>query len=66
MAELVDLKIGDRLQLSALGSERCPRLAGKIGTVKGFIQHSNTISVHFDGNKSSTSIHRNYIELIQS
>jgi hypothetical protein len=60
--EGVELQVGDRFQLSLLGAERCPRMAGRIGTVAALILNSGTITVRFDGNKRSTRIHRDYIE----
>jgi hypothetical protein len=54
-------KVGDRFKMSALGAKR-PRLASKVGTVTAKIQNSRTVSVRFDGNKRSTSIHQDYIE----
>jgi hypothetical protein len=60
----IELNIGDRIRLSRLGLERCPRLASGIGTVTGLKLNSSTIIVRFDGNKRPTSIHRDYIERI--
>ena len=57
-----NLEVGDRFKLSVTGSQRCPRLAAKLGTVAGLIPYSKTITVRFDGNKTTTAIHRDYIE----
>jgi hypothetical protein len=40
------------------------RLASKTGTIVGHSQYANSISVRFDGNKSSSTFHRDYVELI--
>ncbi|MBR1211105.1 hypothetical protein [Bradyrhizobium sp. JYMT SZCCT0180] len=53
---------GDRLKLSALGAERCPGLAGKVGAVVKRRLDSGIVIVRFDGNRQSTSLHRDYIE----
>ena len=55
-------QIGDRFKLSALGAERCPGLAGKVGTVIKRRLDSGIVTVRFDGNRNSTSLHRDYIE----
>ena len=62
----IAFEVGKRVKLSALGSQRCPRIARKVGTVTGLIPNSQTIAVRFDGNKRSTSIHRDYVELLKS
>jgi hypothetical protein len=59
-----DITIGSRVRMSPLGAERCPSLAGKIGTVVGGSVYNNSFSVRFDGNKSSTTLHQNYLEVI--
>ena len=53
---------GDRFKLSALGAERCPGLAGKVGTVIYRRLNSGIVTVCFDGNRNSTALHRDYIE----
>ena len=55
-------QVGDRFKLSALGAERCPGLAGKVGTVVKRRLDSAIVTVRFDGNRNSTSLHRDYIE----
>ena len=62
----IAFEVGKRVKLSALGSQRCPRIARKAGTVTRLIPNSSTIVVRFDGNKRSTSIHRDYVELLKS
>ncbi|MBR1302155.1 hypothetical protein [Bradyrhizobium sp. AUGA SZCCT0042] len=53
---------GDRFRLSALGAARCPGLASKVGTVINRRPDSSIVTVRFDGNRNSTSLHREYIE----
>jgi hypothetical protein len=59
-----DFSIGDRVQISALGASRCPRLADKKGIIVGWSVYVNSISVLFDGNRSKTVVHRDYLEAI--
>ena len=61
---LVDntFRIGDRVKMSALGTERCPRLAFKSGTIVGFSRYNGGVTVRFDGNRSKTLIHRTYLQ----
>jgi hypothetical protein len=54
--------IGDRVRMSALGGARCPKLALKSGTIVGLTQYNGSITVRFDGNRSTTSIHRTYLQ----
>jgi len=61
-----DFSIGDRVQISALGASRCPRLAGKTGTIVGRSIYVNSVGILFDGNKSPSTIHRDYLEAILS
>jgi hypothetical protein len=61
-----DFSIGDRVQISALGASRCPRLADKTGTIVGRSIYVNSVGVLFDGNKSPSTIHRDYLEAILS
>lgn len=53
--------IGTRFRMSELGAVRCPRLAEKVGTVVGTSRYNTGLTVLFDGNKSSTCLHRDYI-----
>jgi hypothetical protein len=57
-----DLPIGVRVRMSALGASHCARLAGRTGTIVGGSVYVNSVSVLFDGNRSSTTIHREYVE----
>ena len=56
--------LGDRVRLSALGAVRCPRLAGKIGTVVGRSVYVNSVVVILDGTKSRRTIHSAYLEVL--
>ena len=60
------LQVGDRIKMSGLGSERSPVLAIKVGTVTGIRSDSRTIFVRFDGNRTTTTLHRDYIEPIDA
>jgi hypothetical protein len=54
--------VGTRIKMSELGAVRCPRLAEKVGTVVGgSSRYNSSITVLFDGNKTPTSLHRDYI-----
>lgn len=68
MPDLMKLKrqSAERIKLSALGKERCPRIADKMGTVTRRTPNSSVVRVLFDGNRLSTSIHKDYIESIGS
>lgn len=59
-----ELSIGDRVRVSPLGASRCPRLASKSGTVVGRSIYANSVSIRFDGNKSKSTLHRDYVETI--
>ena len=60
-----NLSIGVRIRMSALGASRCARLANKTGTIVGGSVYVNSVSVLFDGNRSPTTIHREYVEVVQ-
>jgi hypothetical protein len=60
-----DFSLGDRVKLSALGERRCPRLAGKSGTVVGRSIYVNSVAVLFDGNKSPRTFHGAYLEAVK-
>lgn len=61
-----EMPIGTRVTMSELGSVRCPRLAGKIGTVVGRGIYRNSITVLFDGNRTTSSLHRDYLAPAQT
>jgi hypothetical protein len=61
-----DFSIGDRVQISALGASRCPRLADKAGTIVGRSVYVNCARVLLDGNKSPISVHCDYLDAILS
>ena len=56
--------IGDRVKLTPLGASRCARNQNKMGTIVGHSIYTNSVSVRFDGNKSSSALHRDYLEAI--
>jgi hypothetical protein len=56
--------IGNRFRMSRLGSARSPILAGKEGIIIGDGRYYRSVRVRFDGNKSPTTLHLDYIELI--
>ena len=53
---------GDRVQLSALGRERCPRVRWQAGTVLRVLAYQ--CDVLFDSNKTFTTVHVTYLELL--
>jgi len=55
------IAVGTRFQMSELGAVRCPRLANKVGTVVGSSRYNSGLTVLFDGNKTPTCLHRDYI-----
>lgn len=60
----IEITIGARVKLSPLGATRCPRLADKEGVIVGAGRYQSTVRIIFDGLKSPTSLHRNYVELV--
>jgi len=59
-----DFVAGQPFRLSKLGAERCPRLRNKVGVVVTVREGSVSVIVLFDGNRNTTTIHRDYIEPI--
>lgn len=57
-----DLKIGDRVRLTPLGSLRNVGLTARTGVIKGRTR-GNGYYVLMDGNKSASTLHRSYIEV---
>ena len=57
----LDLKPGCRVQLSCLGTKRCPKLGIRTGTILSMARNANGFRVQFDGAKSPQSLHRSYI-----
>lgn len=57
-------KIGDRVRYSDLGRERFKYHANRIGTVIGYPTTASAVSVRFDGNKASVSVHIDYLQRI--
>jgi hypothetical protein len=60
----LEIAIGSRVRLSALGADRCPSLAGRLGSIVGGSVYNNSVSVRFDGNKSSITLHQSYLEVM--
>ena len=60
-----EFSLGDRVKFSSLGEKRCPRLAGKIGTVVGRSIYVNSVAVLLDGNKSPRTIYGAYLEAVK-
>jgi hypothetical protein len=58
----VEIAIGDRFKMSPLGAARCPRLADRAGLIVGGGKYPCTVRVIFDGSKSPTALHRDYIQ----
>jgi hypothetical protein len=56
--------IGDRVRISTLGASRCARLAGKVGTIVGSSIYASSLQIRFDGNKSASTLHRDYLEVV--
>src|SRR4051812_35638626 len=56
------IPIGTRIKLSELGAIRCPRLSGKLGIVVGWSPYRSSLRVLFDGNKTPTALHPDYLE----
>ncbi len=59
-----NLAVGVRVRMSTLGASRCARLASKTGTIVGGSVYANSVSVLFDGNRTRTTIHREYVEVL--
>jgi len=57
--------VGTRVRLSELGKVRCPRLSKKTGTLVGHGIYVNSVVVLFDGNKTSSTIHIAYLEVLK-
>jgi hypothetical protein len=55
-------KPGERIRLSALGKERCPKL-NRTGVVIGPAGRSDAIRVLIDGRKTPMTLHASYVEI---
>ena len=65
MADTIELEIGDRVRLNALGQSRFKRARSQVGTVHKLPKPQyggKTIQVLFDGNKEPTRLHQTYIQ----
>ena len=60
-AAMRGFQVGQRVRLSSLGAERCPRTKGDVGRIsaKG---SGHSYYVLFDGSKSARQLHRTYID----
>ena len=57
------LAVGTRVKMSLLGASRCPRLVNKSGAVvRTRSGRYSSIEVRFDGNKTATPLHRDYVQ----
>jgi hypothetical protein len=64
MANESIFRVGDRVQLSALGIARSPKIKAQNGVVIAVSKfHAYAIGIVFDGNKAPTTLHRSYLEL---
>ena len=59
-----ELRIGDRVRLSALGRERSPQMIDVLGTVVTMSKLPSSVGVLFDGRRTTVVIHRTYIERV--
>ena len=57
-------RIGEAIKMSPLGADRCPGLAHKTGRVIGLTKYANSVVIIFNGNKTGTAIHIDYIEAL--
>ena len=53
---------GQRIRLSALGKERCPKIKIYSGVVSGKTSRSDAVRVLIDGRKTPMTLHVSYIE----
>ncbi len=53
---------GQRFRLTELGAQRSPKSIVKVGDIVRVPKNSASITVRFDGNKHTTTLHRDYIE----
>jgi hypothetical protein len=58
-----ELELGQRIRLSALGRERCPKLRSHTGVVAGKADYSSAVQVLLDGYKTPLTLHTSYIEV---
>jgi len=55
-------RVGDRVKRSELGKSRLRNAAAEFGVVTSAPKDISSVWVRFDGNKSSTRLHRSYIQ----
>ena len=58
-----ELERGQRIRLSTLGRERCPKLKSHTGVVTGKTEYSAAVRVLMDGYKTPLTLHTSYIEV---
>ena len=56
------LKVGSRFKLSALGTKRCRKLAGRTGVIVGLSLTRSSLRVLFEGRKQPMTLHVSYVE----
>jgi hypothetical protein len=59
-----ELEPGQRIRLSTLGRERCPKLKSHTGVVTGKTEYSAAVRVLLDGHKTPLTLHTSYIEAL--
>jgi hypothetical protein len=57
-----EIPLRARVKMSALGGQRCPRMVNKVGIVVRASSGGCSVQVQFEGNKTATPLHRDYIE----
>jgi len=58
----IAVAIGDRVRISDLGAARFTKLARKSGVVVGRSIYVHSVRVRFDGNKSESTLHLDFVE----
>jgi hypothetical protein len=59
-----ELKLGQRIQLSALGRSRCPRIKVQTGVIVGE-PLGRGVRVILDGSKTPITLHKSYVECLE-
>lgn len=57
-----EFRPGQRIKLSALGKQRCPKIKIHTGVVSGKPGRSDTVRVLMDGRKTPMTLHVSYVE----
>ena len=58
-----ELELEQRIRLSTLGRERCPKLKSHTGVVTGKTGYSAAVRVLMDGHKTPLTLHTSYVEV---